>query len=201
MQGADGHPGQVPAKSYHHAFYHDFLGLSFQVFRLCPLFGHSPFKVLRRRLRDLHEDAFHDAYLAMKREVVISEIPVESFEPYFFGVYKKCRLKCIHKDSCYCFPDNEHFFLLMQEEETPSVEVLAASDKLVYDILLFVKKKYPQTDYELFRLKEYEAKCSYRHLSAYAGISASAIHRRISDITDTIRNHEGFSKRYAHVSM
>ena len=82
-----------------------------------------------------------------------------------------------------------------------SVEVLAASDKLVYDILLFVKKKYPQTDYELFRLKEYEAKCSYRHLSAYAGISASAIHRRISDITDTIRNHEGFSKRYAHVSM
>lgn len=116
-------------------------------------------------------------------------------------MYKKCRLKCIHKDSCYCFPDNEHFFLLMQEEETPSVEVLAASDKLVYDILLFVKKKYPQTDYELFRLKEYEAKCSYRHLSAYAGISASAIHRRISDITDTIRNHEGFSKRYAHVSM
>lgn len=151
--------------------------------------------------RYLHEDAFHDAYLAMKREVMISEIPVESFEPYFFGVYKKCRLKCIHKDSCYCFPDNEHFFLLMQEEETPSVEVLAASDKLVYDILLFVKKKYPQTDYELFRLKEYEAKCSYRHLSAYAGISASAIHRRISDITDTIRNHEGFSKRYAHVSM
>ncbi len=60
--------------------------------------------------RYLHEDAFHDAYLAMKREVVISEIPVESFEPYFFGVYKKCRLKCIHKDSCYCFPDNEHFF-------------------------------------------------------------------------------------------
>lgn len=64
-------------------------------------------------------------------------------------MYKKCKLKCIHKDSCYCFPDNEHFFLLMQEEETPSVEVLAASDKLVYDILLFVKKKYPQTDYEL----------------------------------------------------
>jgi hypothetical protein len=54
----------------------------------------------------------------------------------------------------------------MQEEETPSVEVLAASDKLVYDILLFVKKKYPQTDYELFRLKEYEAKCSYRHLKS-----------------------------------
>ena len=101
--------------------------------------------------RYLHEDAFHDAYLAMKREVVISEIPVESFEPYFFGVYKKCRLKCIHKDSCYCFPDNEHFFLLMQEEETPSVEVLAASDKLVYDILLFVKKKYPPNGLRAFQ--------------------------------------------------
>lgn len=38
--------------------------------------------------RYLHEDAFHDAYLAMKREVVISEIPVESFEPYFSACTK-----------------------------------------------------------------------------------------------------------------
>ena len=136
--------------------------------------------------RYLHEDAFHDAYLAMKREVVISEIPVESFEPYFFGVYKKCKSMCLRGESRYCHPDKEHFFLLRPEEETPSAEALAASDRLAYDILLFVRNK---------------AKCSYRHLSAYAGISASAIHRRISDITDTIRNHEGFSKRYAHVSM
>src|SRR5699024_12748451 len=78
------------------------------------------------------------------------------------------------------FPDNEHFFLLMQEEETPSVEVLAASDKLVYDILLFVKKKYPQTDYELFRLKEYEAKCSYRHLSDRKSTRLNSSHVSIS---------------------
>lgn len=110
-------------------------------------------------------------------------------------------MRCIHRNSRYCFPDDDHFFLLMKEEESPSVEKLAASDKLVYDILLFVKKKYPQTDYELFRLKEYEAKCSYRNLSAYAGISASAIHRRISDIADVIRNHEGFSKRYVQISL
>lgn len=158
--------------------------------RLRNVFGHF-----------LNEDAFHDAYLVMKREIVLSEIATENFEPYFFGVYKKCRLRCIHRNSRYCFPDDDHFFLLMKEEESPSVEKLAASDKLVYDILLFVKKKYPQTDYELFRLKEYEAKCSYRNLSAYAGISASAIHRRISDIADVIRNHEGFSKRYVQISL
>lgn len=151
--------------------------------------------------RFLNEDAFHDAYLVMKREVTLSGIATENFEPYFFGVYKKCRLRCIHGDNRYCFPEDEHFFLQMKEEESPSVEMLAASDKLVYDILLFVKRKYPQTDYELFRLKEYEAKCSYRSLSAYAGISASAIHRRINDIADDIRHHKGFSQRYVKISL
>lgn len=151
--------------------------------------------------RYLNEDAFHDAYLAMKREVMLAEITAESFEPYFFGVYKKCKSGCIRRDNRYCFPDNDHFFLLMQEEETPSAETLAASDRLVYDILLFVKKKYPRTDYELFRLKEYEAKCSYRNLSDYAGISASAVQRRISGITDALRSHQVFTRRYASVNM
>lgn len=151
--------------------------------------------------RYLNEDAFHDAYLVVKKEVMLSGITAERFEPYFFGVYKKCKSRCIHKDNRYCFPDNEHFFLLMQEEEAPSAEMLATSDRLVYDMLLFVKNKFPQTDYELFRLKEYEAKCSYRNLSVYAGISASAVQRRISGITDTLRSHQGFSKRYAHANI
>jgi len=89
----------------------------------------------------------------------------------------------------------------MKEEETPSAEILIASDRLVYDILMFVKRKYPRTDYDLFRLKEYEAKCSYRDLSAYAGISASAVRRRISDITASIRNRRDFSSRYAYVNV
>lgn len=151
--------------------------------------------------RFLNEDAFHDAYVVMKTETVLSEITADSFEPYFFGVYKKCKSRCIHRDSRYCFPDNEHFFLLMQEEESPSAETLVASDKLAYDILLFVKNRYPKTDYELFRLKEYETNCSYRNLSDYAGISASAIHRRINGITDTLRSHPAFSRRYADVNM
>ena len=52
--------------------------------------------------RYLHEDAFHDAYLAMKREVVISEIPVESFEPYFFGVYKHRPSRCWQLPTSWC---------------------------------------------------------------------------------------------------
>lgn len=67
----------------------------------------------------LNEDAFHDAYLAMKKSCAFSEIAVENFEPYFFGVYKKCKSKCLHGDSRYCHPEKEHFFLLMQEEEPP----------------------------------------------------------------------------------
>lgn len=151
--------------------------------------------------RYLNEDAFHDAYLAMKKTCAFSEVAVERFEPYFFGVYKKCKSKCLHGEGRYYHPDKEHFFLLMPEEETPSIEALAASDKLAYDILLFVRNKYPKKDYELFRLKEYEAQCSLRNLSAYAGISASAVRQRINGITDTLRSHKGFSSRYACVNM
>lgn len=84
---------------------------------------------------------------------------------------------------------------------TPSAETLAASDKLAYDLLLFVRNKYPQKDYELFRLKTYEAKCSFRNLSAYAGISVNAVRQRINGIADTLRNHRNFSRRYACVNM
>ena len=104
--------------------------------------------------RYLNEDAFHDAYLAMKKTCAFSDVAVERFEPYFFGVYKKCKSMCLRGESRYCHPDKEHFFLLRPEEETPSAEALAASDRLAYDILLFVRNKYPKRDYELFRLKE-----------------------------------------------
>lgn len=83
----------------------------------------------------------------------------------------------------------------------PLAEALAASDRLAYDILLFVRNKYPKRDYELFRLKEYEAQCSFRSLSAYAGISASAVRQRIGGIADALRSHPGFSRRYACVNM
>lgn len=151
--------------------------------------------------RYLNEDAFHDAYLAMKKTCAFSDVAVERFEPYFFGVYKKCKSMCLRGESRYCHPDKEHFFLLRPEEETPSAEALAASDRLAYDILLFVRNKYPKRDCELFRLKEYEAQCSFRSLSAYAGISASAVRQRIGGIADALRSHPGFSRRYACVNM
>ena len=97
--------------------------------------------------RYLNEDAFHDAYLAMKKTCAFSDVAVERFEPYFFGVYKKCKSMCLRGESRYCHPDKEHFFLLRPEEETPSAEALAASDRLAYDILLFVRNKYPKRDF------------------------------------------------------
>lgn len=88
----------------------------------------------------LNEDAFHDAYLVMKREVVLSEIATENFEPYFFGVYKKCRLRCIHRDSRYCFPDNEHFFLLMKERKArPSKNLQPPTNRYMTYFCLSIK--------------------------------------------------------------
>lgn len=60
--------------------------------------------------RYLNEDAFHDAYLAMKKTCAFSDVAVERFEPYFFGVYKKCKSMCLRGESRYCHPDKEHFF-------------------------------------------------------------------------------------------
>lgn len=148
----------------------------------------------------LNEDVLHDTYLLLRKDILFIDLPIIDFEPLFWGVYKRTRLRDIAKESRYYRP-NEIFFQLISMEEDLSIEVLVEFDKLTKDILSFIKHKYPKNDYRLFKLKVYDTGCSYKELSDYTGISVSTIYRKINSINNAIRSNISFANRYSCITI
>lgn len=132
----------------------------------------------------LNEDVFHDTYLLLRKDLLFIDLPIIDFEPLFWGIYKRARLRNIAKENRYYRP-NEIFFQLISMEEGLSVEELVEPDKLAKDILSFIKHKYPKNDYRLFKLK----------------VSVSTIYRKINSINNAIRSNISFVNRYSCIAI
>lgn len=148
----------------------------------------------------LNEDVFHDTYLLLRKDLLFIDLPIIDFEPLFWGIYKRSRLRNIAKENRYYRP-NEIFFQLISMEEGLLVEELVEPDKLAKDILSFIKHKYPKNDYRLFKLKVYDIGCSYKDLSDYTGVSVSTIYRKINSINNAIRSNISFVNRYSCITI
>ena len=57
----------------------------------------------------LNEDVFHDTYLLLRKDLLFIDLPIIDFEPLFWGIYKRARLRNIAKENRYYRP-NEIFF-------------------------------------------------------------------------------------------
>jgi hypothetical protein len=56
----------------------------------------------------LNEDVFHDTYLLLRKDLLFIDLPIIDFEPLFWGIYKRARLRNIAKENRYYRP-NEIF--------------------------------------------------------------------------------------------
>lgn len=148
---------------------------------------------LERYMR-LDEDAFHDAYIAIRVKLLFENDTITDFEPYFIGFYKKMVAKGIAKEKKYYHPEDV-FFEFLSDTEPISIEDLVALDNLANDILRFVKKKFSDGDYKLFKLKCFETQYTYKELSDYTGISQSKICRKVNHISSIIRETPSFIHR------
>lgn len=145
----------------------------------------------------LDEDTFHDAYLFVRKRILLGKKLTE-FEPYFIGCYKKACISVVRYEQRYYHPEEDYFQQLqLCDEEGTSVEKMVSQDKLVQDILIFIKKKYPPQDFTLFNLRNYEARCTYQDLSDYSGISLSRVFEKVNSITNAIRGNSNFFLRNA----
>lgn len=45
----------------------------------------------------LNEDVFHDTYLLLRKDLLFIDLPIIDFEPLFWGIYKRARLRNIAK--------------------------------------------------------------------------------------------------------
>ena len=142
----------------------------------------------------LNEDTFHDTYLIIRINLLFEKTMITDFEPYFIGCYKKIALKGFIHEKRYCHP-KDVFFEFLSDAEPVSIDDLLALDNLANDILSFVKKKFSENDYRLFRLRNFETQCSYKDLADYTGISPSQICKKVNNITNAARKDPDFKQR------
>lgn len=151
------------------------------------------------RYAKINEDAFHDAYLLIHINLLFEKREILDFEPYFMGYYKRIYIKEIRHESRYFHPE-DIFFEFLSDTGPVSVDDLSALDKLAHDILNFVKKQFPKSDYKLFKLRNFETRLSYKDLSDYTGMSPSQIYKKVNHISNVVRQNASFVQRNSQLS-
>ena len=98
----------------------------------------------------LDEDNFHDTYLFVRKQVLNPEREITDYEAYFIGCYRKAFMAKFRLESKYAHPD-EYFFLRCGEDaDFLSPDDLNSCEKLVKDILNFIRRKFSYQEYRMF---------------------------------------------------
>lgn len=148
-----------------------------------------------RRYGMLDEDNFHDTYLFVRRQVLVPGKDITDYDAYFIGCYKKAALIKIKRENRYAHPEDDFFLRCGEEAKFLSEDDLNGCERLVKDILRFVRQKFSYEEYRMFMLRFYEAQFSFKALAECMGISASAISQKVCRIVDAVRTHSGFAWR------
>ena len=113
----------------------------------------------------------------------------------FSGRSRKAALVKIKRENRYAHPEDDFFLRCGEEAKFLSEDDLNGCERLVKDILRFVRQKFSYEEYRMFMLRFYEAQFSFKALAECMGISASAISQKVCRIVDAVRTHSGFAWR------
>lgn len=101
----------------------------------------------------IDEDAFHDAYLAVRKQVMFSG-GIGDWESYFFGCYRRILQSGVRDGNRYSCPGDEYFVRLGETDRTEETEereeMLTGCDRLVRDIQNFLRRHFSYEDYRIF---------------------------------------------------
>ena len=134
----------------------------------------------------IDEDAFHDAYLAVRKQIMFSSVGIEDPESYFFGCYRRILQSGARDESRYDSPGDEYFARLGEtdcEEETEERE-----EK-------FLRRHFSYEDYRIFMLRFYETGSSFRTIARHMGEKTSVVTRRAQAMMESIRANRKFIAR------
>ena len=68
----------------------------------------------------IDEDAFHDAYLAVRKQIMFSSVGIEDPESYFFGCYRRILQSGARDESRYDSPGEDYRIFMLRFYETGS---------------------------------------------------------------------------------
>ena len=142
------------------------------------------------------EDAFHDAYLAVRKQVMFSKDGIKDMESYFFGCYRRILQSGTREDGRYDNPGDEYFMRLGEadctEETDEREEMLTGCDRLVRDIQKFLRRHFSYEDYRIFMLRFYETGSSFRTIARHMGEKTSVVTRRTQAMMESVRTNRKF---------
>lgn len=146
----------------------------------------------------IDEDAFHDAYLAVRKQMMFSG-GIEDWESYFFECYRRMLQTGTRDSSRYDFPGDEYFVKLGEtddaEEPEKREEVLTGCDRLVRDIQNFLRRHFSYEDYRIFMLRFYETGSSFRTIARHMGEKTSVVTRRAQAMMESLWANRKFIAR------
>lgn len=136
-------------------------------------------------VRERDKDCFHDAYLAVRRFVLICQDDVLDYTPYYVATVKKLKLKEFVKESRYAHPDDFFFQCLnVSDDSAEEIEKKRYLEDVGRKVMRYVKK-YFKDDYRMYSY------CllglSYRDISKVLGVSQSRVRSRIITINNSIK--------------
>ena len=138
----------------------------------------------------IDEDAFHDAYLAVRKQIMFSSVGIEDPEFYFFGCYRRILQSGARDESRYDSPGDEYFARL--GETDCAEETLTGCDRLVRDIQKFLRRHFSYEDYRIFMLRFYETGSSFRTIARHMGEKTSVVTRRAQAMMESVRANRKF---------
>ena len=146
----------------------------------------------------IDEDAFHDAYLAVRKLVMFSG-GIEDWESYFFGCYRRILQSGARDGNRYSCPGDEYFVRLGETDRTEEIEereeMLTGCDRLVRDIQNFLRRHFSYEDYRIFMLRFYETGSSFRTIARHMGEKTPAVTRRAQAMMESLRANRKFIAR------
>ena len=137
----------------------------------------------------IDEDAFHDAYLAVRKQIMFSSV----------GCYRRILQSGARDESRYDSPGDEYFARLGEtdcaEETEEREEMLTGCDRLVRDIQKFLRRHFSYEDYRIFMLRFYETGSSFRTIARHMGEKTSVVTRRAQAMMESVRANRKFIAR------
>lgn len=100
---------------------------------------------------------FHDTYLLVREKALCSVGGIADFEAYFRACYRHAVLHRHRTPRRDVHPGTGFFLRLCDEGPTVPEEELGACERLVLDILAFIRRSFPHEVCRLFLLRYYES--------------------------------------------
>lgn len=143
----------------------------------------------------IDEDNFHNTYLFVRNKVMYSEERIGNLEAYFFRCYRYKEMTAMKQESRYAHPEDDFFLRFSDDEFSPSVKELDRLDRLVRDILRYLRDKFSTQEYRIFMLRYYGSPCSFKELSESMRIPTNILLKKMERMMETIRTNSGFKHR------